>query len=95
MKTLKYKTLDIKDGTGDSLTYGKLIEACLDHPPDKGFSRKDLKERDRIEQAVQCSNGELELEDADADILKRLVRVMRWGKRHRSILDFCDDVEAL
>lgn len=102
MKTLTLKTGEVPEGGDDPLSYDGFIRACLDHTTIVngrriGFTRQDLKERDRIEKALDQVNGEgkIELEDADAENLKRIVDAMAWGIRHPLILEFCDDVEAL
>ncbi len=103
MKQLELKTGEINEGchfcskpeAAKARTYGDLIRGCLDHHDNRGFTLKDLRERCRIEKALDTSNGTLELEDADVDVLKRLMNSMRWGVRNTFVLEFCDEVEAL
>lgn len=102
MKTLELKAGEIKEGCffcGDPTppkvkTYAELIRGCLDDQG-RGLTFKDLKERFRIEKVLDASNGKLVLEDADADVLKKLMNSMRWGIRSSFVLQFCTDVEAL
>lgn len=95
MKTLINKQTEISTPDG-VLDYCQLIRACLDNPPPGGFSPKDLRERQRIDNTLSNMNGDdIQLEDADAESLKRIVEQMRWAKRHADILMFYDDVKAL
>ena len=98
MKNLENKITEIPTGKDEEgpVDYAKLINICLDHAPEAGFDRRELRNRARIGNVVEASNGTFEFEDADAKNLKRIVnRDMRWGSRHADILQFCDDVEAL
>jgi len=94
MKSLDNKQTDIQPNES-RLTYGDLIKSCLDNPPDGGFTRDDIRKRDRIETAVDNGKKEIELEDADADNLKQIVSQMTWGIRHKDLIDFHDAIENL
>jgi len=102
MKVLKNVTTEIKKSGDDLLEYEDLIRTCLNDVPTNpatgmptGFTRQEMKNRDRIEQAVDASNGEFRFEDADAENLKQLVLGMRWMVRHKDVLKFIDDVENM
>lgn len=96
MKTLENKSTSIALKDENPFDYAKLIQICLDHVTEKGLSRRELRNRARIEDVIEASNGKFDFEDADAENLKRIVNQdMRWGIRHKDILQFCDDVEAL
>lgn len=81
MKTLENKTVKLPDG---EVTYGEWIEAaCRNTPTDqrgepRGLSFDDLEIRQKIKKVVADSNGTIELEDADAAYLQRIVLDMRW-----------------
>lgn len=84
------KTSILKSETDKScLDYRELIKSCLDMTPQGGFSFEDLTKRARIDAALKKSkNGKIELEDADYENLKSIVKEMRWLVRHNDILEF-------
>lgn len=94
MKTLKNETTEIQLN-GQMMTYADLVRNCLDQPPQQGFTFDDLRQRSRIEKALDTESEQIKLEDADATNLKQIVGQMRWGVRHPHILGFADAVEAL
>lgn len=97
MKTLDIKKIDISfEETGSKGTYKELINMVLNSPPGQnGFSFDDLKNRQRIEDALEKSNGKLELEDSDYENLKQYTNSTRWPFRHKDILKFCQDVNEV
>lgn len=101
MKVLINKELTIHQN-GKSIDYKQLIRNCLDNVPTSpttgaplGFTRSDMRDRDRIEMAIDKSDDEIKLEDADAVNLKNLVSSMRWAMRHKEILEFTEAVEEM
>lgn len=97
------KTAMGRDRNGKDVDYKRLILNCLDDVPTTpsgqtlGFSRSEMKDRDRIEKAVEDSGDEDEIkfEDADADNLKRLVTSMKWAIRHKDLLEFIDAIDNM
>jgi hypothetical protein len=76
------------------LTYRDLIEAALDFAPQGGFSFKDIRERARIQDALNAAeNGIMELEDSDYDALERIVKGTKWVSRHKDLLVFLQKFE--
>ena len=96
-QALKDKPIKLVLKEGKDASYRDLILSCLDQiPPGNGLKRKDFRDRDRIEDAMNSAkNGTLKFEDNDAENLKRIVDEMQWGIRHRDISKFLDDVEAM
>lgn len=73
-----------------------LIKQVLDAPPSDGFTPSVMRERARIDAVLDGlpeDATELELEDADAKTLLKCVQSMRFGFRHKGLLDFCDAIE--
>jgi len=96
MKTLSIKELSVKMPGIQQVTTKDLIKAALDSIPDKGYSYDDLKNRQRIEDAIEKSKGgKVEFEDNDAKNLQAMVKATRWTLRHRDILEFCEQIEKL
>lgn len=101
MKVLENKKLTIQQN-GKFIDYKQLIRNCLDDVPTSpatgaplGFSRSDMRDRDRIEIVIDKPGDEIKFEDTDADNLKRLVVSMRWAMRHKEILKFVEAVEEM
>lgn len=90
MKTIKIKKLSIELPGGKSTDTRDLIKSCLDRTPERGFTHDDLRQRRRIEDACDKANGEVHLEDHDAQNLVRIVKDMRWALRHPEIEEFCE-----
>ena len=93
MKPLENKPTEIAKEGEDLVDYIWLINQCLNQMPEGGFTRSELKARARIDAVLEKTNGTIELEDADAEKLKRIVRLMRWKGRHADLVQFHDDVE--
>jgi hypothetical protein len=91
MKTIELKVL--QDEKLGELTTRKMIEVCLDTPPKDGFTLKDYRKRNRIQDALDKSNGHLELEDNDYAELKVLANNAGWKFRHSFISDFLESFE--
>jgi len=101
MKVLENKKLTVQQN-GKFIDYKQLIRNCLDDVPTSpatgaplGFSRSDMRNRDRIEMVIDKPGDEIKFEDTDADNLKRLVVSMRWAMRHKEILEFIESVENM
>lgn len=97
MKTLKIKEVNITfEENGDKVTYKELINMVLNSPPGQnGFSFEELKNRQRIEDALHKSNGKLELEDSDYENLKQYTNNTLWPFRHKDVLMFCQEINAM
>ncbi len=97
MKTLEIKQTEVKvsdkeNGGLKDADYKDLIMACLDNIPQGGFTMSEMKDRKRIQDALDTSNGELVFEDSDANKLKKIVETMKWGNRSGDLISFADDV---
>ena len=78
--------------------YSELICGILDIPiANKGFSRNDLKIRDRIEDAMEGKKegDKLKLEDQDAKDLQSINEQLHWPFRHKDITTFGDAIEKM
>lgn len=97
-KTIENKetSLDFQDKNGKrKMMYFDLIKICLDSPPKTGFTRDDIKKRNRIEEKLQ-NNETAELEHDEFYSLKKICNEAVWSIRHADIetfLDYLDDVK--
>jgi len=66
----------------------------LDLPPKEGFTPKDLRDRNRIQVALDnMKEDTIKLEDADFENLSKLVAESHWPFRDKQILEFLDTFE--
>jgi hypothetical protein len=96
------KTIELITGlaAGKETSTRELIKIVLDTRPAEGFSFQDLKDRMRIQSAMDKSKstvgaegaGDLEesfeLEDNDFTNFRRLVSQSRWNVRDQFVFDF-------
>lgn len=101
MKKIKIEKTDITENLikfqGDAAKkadYKDLIEAALDIVPQGGFTANDIRERNRIQDALDSSkNGIIELEDADYDALERIMKNSRWPVRSKELYRLLQNFE--
>lgn len=76
------------------LTYKDLIEIALDVVPQGGFSPKDIRERNRIQDALdKATSNVITLEDADYDALDKIMKESRWILRDKELNAFLQKFE--
>jgi hypothetical protein len=101
MKTIENKQVDISAPTRPDIkvasSYAELIKIVCDSPIQGGYDIKDIEHRIKIKGAASMATerGSFELEDADADYLRKAVMSMKWGISHEDILKFYKDIEKL
>lgn len=87
--------LTIKDG--DSLrkmNYFDLIKLSFDVQPKGGFTRDDIKKRNRIEEKLIGESAELEHDEFYS--MKKICNEVGWPNRHKDIesfLNYLDDIK--
>lgn len=68
------------------MNYADLIGLALDVLPQGGFTPNSIKERNRIQDAIDLSDGDvIILEDADYEALVKIMRDSRWTVRDREL----------
>jgi hypothetical protein len=91
MKTLPNQIFSIEiPGIKSPVTTASLLKLCLANPPQGGFDYKEMRARNKIEDAVETvePGGTIELEDADHAVAVQCVTAMRWGIRHKDLAKF-------
>ena len=92
MKTKENKTVSI---AGKETTYQELITMCLNNPPEGGFTREEMKSRDRIEsQLTVHEDGAFHFEDADYTKLIAIIGLMKWAIRDSQLKQFLIEFES-
>jgi len=107
MKQIENKTFEVDVAPGEKMTTARLILISLDSIPQGGFTPSQLRERDRIQRAVEAAKQAkkkketdpdkqiIELEDSDAKNLKTIVSESRWGIRSKELLEFFEQIDKL
>lgn len=92
MKKIKIERTKITENKvkfqGDAnkeLDYKDLIEIALDVVPQGGFAPKDIRDRNRIQDALDKATTSIELEDADYDALEKIMKESRWTIREAEL----------
>lgn len=69
-----------------------LLKAALDTTPERGFEYAVMRARSRVDDAIKCveSGGVIKLEDADHATAVEAVKVCRWGKRDKFLIEFAE-----
>jgi len=103
MKEIKVETTGIKESQikfrGDEskiLNYIDLIEIALDIIPQGGFTPKDIRDRNRIQDALDKAKSvedSILLEDADFEALEKVIKDSRWTLRDRDLNIFLKKFE--
>ena len=75
------------------LDYKDLIEVALDVVPQGGFTPKDIRNRNRIQDVLDKSTNVIEIEDADYDNLKKIIKDSRWILRDSELNIFLQNFE--
>ena len=75
------------------LDYKDLIEVALDVVPQGGYTPKDIRERNRIQEALDKSTNVIEIEDADYDSLEKIVKDSRWSVRSPELNKFLQNFQ--
>jgi hypothetical protein len=76
------------------LEWAEIIRQVMRRPkdPSKGVDIEEMRKSIRVLDALEKSNGVLELEDADWDSLREKTQTMQWGVIDSRIVQFVDDV---
>jgi hypothetical protein len=101
MKKIKIEKTNIAESKvrfqGDKnrfLNYADLIELALDIVPQGGFTPSAIKERNRIQEAIDQSDSKvIQLEDADYEALERIMKDSRWTIRDKELNSFLQNFE--
>jgi hypothetical protein len=76
-------------------SYADLIRACAKHVGQTGVDIDEQRKRFRILDVLDKTPEIIELEDADAEHLKGLVKKMQWALVSKDVVAFGDAVEKL
>jgi hypothetical protein len=92
MKTIENRKVIIANA---QMTYRELIKAVCEKAPENGFTLAEMRERNRILDAIHKESDKYPLEDADYEKLKNLVLNMSWAVFDKEIIVFSEYIERL
>lgn len=92
MKSLALKSFKIGE---QEVFHKELLKTCLNQVPQAGFTPDEMRKRIKVLDVLEKSEGTLELEDADSEVLKACVKEMKWALLNKDVLALCDEVSAL
>ena len=97
MKVLKNKTteIDVSTDSNDKVTFIHLAKACINNVPKNGLDVVEMQGRLDVMKKINQANGELSLENAEADVLKQCTKDMRWLIMHDDVIEFIDKVDKM
>ena len=87
MKKIKNKKTTIQ-GENGVLNYAELAKLCVNQPKQGGYTVTDMQQRLRILDKLDKKGDVIEIEDADFEVLKPLVKNMKWAIIHKDLVDF-------
>jgi hypothetical protein len=93
MKSIPLRTLDAPDNS-PPIIYSDVLREVVRRPlnTQAGIQIAEMRQSLRVLDAIDASNGTLELEDADYTLLKEKINAMPWSMADRRIIELVDDV---
>jgi len=96
MKTIINKEVKIKSPDGNLMHRSNLLNIVANQPPEKGLTITAMKDRMRILDAIVLADkGDITLEDADFNMLKKLYNEYGWLTPHKDIIELADHLDEL
>lgn len=92
MKSIELKTL----GPEPAIKYKDVLIEVTRRPlnPREGVNIAEMRQSLRVLDALEASNGTLELEDSDYQHLKAKLDAMQWNVVDRRIVELVEDVSG-
>lgn len=91
--TITENKIKFQGDENKEIDYKDLIEQALDVVPQGGFTPKDIKERNRIQDVLdKAKDGVIELEDADHEAMVKIVKDSRWTLRDKELNKFLQTI---
>ena len=95
MKSIPLRTLEAADGS-PAIEYASVLREVVRRPlnAQAGIQISEMRQSLRVLDAIDASNGVLELEDSDYAHLKEKLLAMPWSMADKRILMLVEDVET-
>lgn len=96
MKTITNKEVKIKGVDGVLMLRSNLLNIVTNNPPERGLPIAAMKERIKILDAIEkADKGDITLEDAEFNTLKKLYDEYGWLTPHKDIIELADHLDEL
>ncbi len=97
MKILKNKTttISVSNDSAKKVTFADLAKICLNQVPEGGLNVTEMQGRLDVMKKLNTSNGEISLENAEAEILKICTKSMTWLMIHDDVVEFVNAVDDM
>lgn len=96
MKTITNKEVKIKGVDGVLMLRSNLLNIVTNNPPERGLPIAAMKERIKILDAIEkADKGNITLEDAEFNTLKKLFDEYGWLTPHKDIIELADHLDEL
>jgi len=96
MKTIINKEVKIKGQDDKLMLRSNLLNIVTNNPPERGLAIAAMKERMKILEAIEkADTGDITLEDAEFNTLKRLYDEYGWLTPHKDIIELADHLDEL
>lgn len=96
MKTITNKEVKIKGQDDKLMLRSNLLNIVANNPPERGLTISAMKERIKILDAIEkADKGDIELEDAEFNTLKKLYDEYGWLTPHKDIIELADHLDEL
>ena len=81
----------LRDGNEAKVDYKDLMELTLDIVPREGFTPKDIRDRNRIQNAIdKAKDDTISLEDSDFENFTKILDDSRWPIRDKELATFLE-----
>ena len=96
MKTIINKEVKIKGQDDKLMLRSNLLNIVTNNPPERGLPIAAMKERMKILEAIEkADKGDITLEDAEFNTLKKLFDEYGWLTPHKDIIELADHLDEL
>lgn len=96
MKTIINKEVKIKGSDDKLMLRSNLLNIVTNNPPERGLTITAMKERMKILEAIEkADKGDITLEDAEFNTLKKLYDEYGWLTPHKDIIELADHLDEL
>lgn len=94
MKIVVNKTTTIKY-RDNLLSRVELLKLVVNHATERGITISDMRTRMRILDVLEGSGDNINIEDADFTLMKKLFDQYGWLQLHKDIIELADHLDEL
>lgn len=96
MKTIENKKTSILIAENKTASYADLIKLIINNPGREGFDLKAIKQRLEIISNIETAKDDkIEIENANIELIKKLVDEYKWATIHKEIVEFIEYIKSI